>query len=77
MAEEAAGGMGIVVVFALLAAEGESEGGGVDSHSQSWSAVIDRETRALLLMPIAGWQASCFLQQRNIIRKVICRSDRE
>lgn len=34
--------------------------------SQSWSAVRDRERGALLLMLIAGWQASCFLQQGNI-----------
>lgn len=67
MAEEVARGMGVVLVFSLLAAEG-SQGKRVDSHSQSWSAARDREMGAVLLMLIAGWQASCFLQQGNICR---------
>lgn len=33
---------------------------------KSWPAVTDREAGALTL--IAGWQASCFLQQGNICR---------
>lgn len=71
------GNGGVVLVFSLLAAEGSWEEKWVDSHSQSWSAVRDREIRALLLMLIAGWETSCFLQQGNIIREIIRRGDRK